>query len=57
MIEMTVLRDHFIDLTKHGKTKYDHYSLSLDLPDDNYSITSAYGVYETFFGQPLRLAA
>ena len=49
--DMELVRPMTIDLDKPwGKTKYDHWGMKLDEEDGAYSVSSCFGVYDSFFG-------
>jgi hypothetical protein len=49
--DMQLIRPMTIDLDKPwGKTKYDHWGMKLDEEDGSYSVSSCYGVCDSFFG-------
>jgi len=48
--DMKLIRPMTIDLDKPwGKTKYDHFGMKVDEENNDYSIKSCYGVYDSFF--------
>lgn len=53
VIEMELLKDFTVDLTKHGATKYDCYGIEVD--SGTYSINGVYGVTNSFWGSNLSL--
>lgn len=55
VIEMSLLKDLTIDLTKHGDTKYDCYSVNIDTRENGYTINNAYGVTSEFWGKQLKI--
>lgn len=50
-IEMPLLRDLTVDLTKHGATKYDCWGIETDSKENGYTIDDAYGVTDKFWGK------
>lgn len=53
VIEMKLLHDLKIDLSKHGKTKYDSFGIEIDCRGSGYSIDEAYGVTKSFWGNDI----
>lgn len=56
VIEMELLQDFKINLSKNGKTKYDNFSIEIDGRNCNsgYSIEEAYGVTNSFWGNEIK---
>lgn len=54
IIGMELQRDLILDLSKHGKTKYDSYGIEIDCRGGSgYSIDEAYGVTSSFWGKEI----
>ena len=51
--EVLLLRDFEIDLEGHGETKYDHWGMNVDNPDDPYHLKNCYGAYDSMFGREI----
>lgn len=53
VIEMGLLKDFDIDLSKHGLTKYDTFVIEID--KGTYSINNVYGVTSNFWGNTIEI--